>query len=173
MYQIFSIQRPLCIQYCFRFQQQQKRKIKPNAIFNGIFQSGKAFCSFLLGLQRDYHHRTFKNTELCANSVKSGETVLKVKAITINLAVGDPTTSTWPSVDIPHGTRPDYTTIWTRERWFRTPRDNPHGSIFTEDISIEKALLRQSDPVERAPRKFANSINTKRVLKWWIGITII
>lgn len=60
---------------------------------------------------------------------------------------------------------------------FQTPRENSHTSFFYKEhlktTSIEKYSLGQQDTVERVPRKLANSINTKHILKCWISITLI
>lgn len=52
-----------------------------------FLNSLKHFLLFILGLQRDYRHCIFEKTELHANIVESGQTALKVKDVTINLAV--------------------------------------------------------------------------------------
>lgn len=79
----------LCIYSIVSISNNNKSQIKSGQmLFSMAFlNSLKLLFSLILGCQRDYHHCIFRNTELYANSIKSGWTVLKVKDVTINLTV--------------------------------------------------------------------------------------
>lgn len=100
-----------------------------------FLNSLKHFLLFILGLQRDYRHCIFEKTELHANIVESGQTALKVKDVTINLAVRGAGLAQLPLLlvcNMPR-TQSDYTKIWIYECNFTHP----------EKIHIQVFLLRR------------------------------